>query len=93
MQAISDLDSRLLAPLMQGLKENFPAFRILVMPDHPTPIRLKTHTSEPVPFLLYDNLKDVAGSQDGYNEKTAAAANNHFGEGWRLQEHFINKRI
>ena len=90
IQAISDLDSRLLAPLLQGLEENFPAFRILVMPDHPTPIRLKTHTSEPVPFLLYDNLKDAAGSPDGYNEKTAAAAGNHFAEGWRLQQHFIN---
>ena len=91
MQAISDLDSRLLAPLLQGLKENFPAYRVLVMPDHPTPIRLKTHTREPVPFLLYDNLKEVTGSPDGYNEKTAAAADNHFPEGWRLQEHFIKR--
>ena len=93
LQAIADLDSRLLGPLLQGLEENFPAYRILVMPDHPTPIRLKTHTREPVPFMLYDNLKDAAGSPEGYNEKTAAAADNHFAEGWRLQQHFINKRI
>ncbi|MEA3347437.1 MAG: cofactor-independent phosphoglycerate mutase [Pseudomonadota bacterium] len=93
LQAITDLDQRLLGPLLQGLEENFPAYRILIMPDHPTPIRLKTHTSEPVPFMLYDNLKDVAGSPDGYNEKTAAAADNHFVEGWRLQQHFIKQRI
>ncbi|MCD6292849.1 MAG: phosphoglycerate mutase, partial [Deltaproteobacteria bacterium] len=90
LQAITDLDQRLLGPLLQGLNENFPAYRILVMPDHPTPIRLKTHTSEPVPFLLYDNQKDSVGSPDGYNEKTAAAADNHFAEGWRLQQHFIS---
>ena len=93
LQAISDLDHRLLGPLLQGLEENFPAYRILVMPDHPTPIRLKTHTSEPVPFMLYDNLKDAVGSPDGYNEQTAIAADNHFAEGWRLQQHFINQRI
>ena len=93
LQAITDLDSRLLGPLLQGLKDNFPAWRSLVMPDHPTPIRLKTHTSEPVPFMIYDNLKAAAGSPDGYNEETAAAAHNHFADGWRLQQHFINKRI
>ena len=90
IQAIGDLDSRLLGPLLQGLKENFSAYRILVMPDHPTPIRLKTHTAEPVPFMIYDSLKAAAGSPDGYNEETATAAGNHFAEGWRLQKHFIN---
>ncbi len=93
LQAITDLDSRLLGPLLQGMEESFPAFRILVMPDHPTPIRLKTHTAEPVPFMIYDNLKTAAGSPDGYNEETATTAGNHFAEGWRLQQHFINKRI
>ena len=89
LQAISDLDIRLLAPLLKGLNENFPAYRILVMPDHPTPIRLKTHTSEPVPFMIYDNCKDFTGTGAGYNEQSAIAANNHFAEGWRLQQHFV----
>ena len=90
LQAISDLDIRLLAPLLKGLNENFPAYRILVMPDHPTPIRLKTHTAEPVPFMIYDNCRSQVGSEAGYNEQTAADANNHFAEGWRLQKHFID---
>jgi len=89
LQSISDLDIRLLAPLLKGLNENFPAYRILVMPDHPTPIRLKTHTAEPVPFMIYDNCKASAGSAAGYNEQSAAAAKNHFAEGWRLQKHFV----
>ncbi len=89
LQAIGDLDTRLLGPLLKGLRENFPAYRILVMPDHPTPIRLKTHTAAPVPFMIYDNCQTKAGSAAGYNEETAAAANNHFAEGWRLQKHFI----
>ncbi len=89
LQAISDLDTRLLGPLLKGLNENFPAYRILVMPDHPTPVHLKTHTAEPVPFMIYDNSQTQAGSAAGYNEQTAAAANNHFAEGWRLQKHFV----
>ncbi|MCK5915845.1 MAG: cofactor-independent phosphoglycerate mutase [Deltaproteobacteria bacterium] len=89
LQAITDLDCRLLGPLLKGLDENFPAYRIMVMPDHPTPVHLKTHTAEPVPFMIYDNCKAYAGSPDGYNEQTAAAANNHFAEGWRLQQHFV----
>ena len=91
LQAISDLDKRLLGPLLKGLQENFPAYRILVMPDHPTPIRLKTHTAEPVPFMIYDNCQAQAGSESGYNEQSAAAANNHFAQGWRLQRHFVAK--
>ncbi len=90
LQSISDLDSRLLGPLLKGLEENFPAYRILVMPDHPTPIRLKTHTAEPVPFMIYDNLKAKVGSSTGYNEQTATAAGNHFAEGWRLLQHFTD---
>lgn len=89
LQAITDLDNRLLGPLLKGLDENFPAYRIMVMPDHPTPVHLKTHTAEPVPFMIYDNCKAYAGSPAGYNEQTAAAANNHFAEGWRLQQHFV----
>ncbi|HDS17173.1 MAG TPA: cofactor-independent phosphoglycerate mutase [Proteobacteria bacterium] len=93
LQAIGDLDQRLLGPLLEGLARKFPGHRILVLPDHPTPIRLKTHTAAPVPFMLYDSLRPVAGSEAGYNEITAAAAANHFAEGWRLQKHFIGKAV
>ena len=89
LQAISDLDRRLLGPMLKELRAKFPAHRILVLPDHPTPVRLKTHTGEAVPYMLYDSRKKAGGSDSGYNENTARAADLHFKEGWRLQRHFI----
>jgi 2,3-bisphosphoglycerate-independent phosphoglycerate mutase len=54
LQAIEDFDARVVGPLLQGLK-NLGDHRVLVMCDHLTPIALKTHTSEPVPFVLFDS--------------------------------------
>ena len=90
LQAISDLDRRLLGPMLAELKQKFPAHRILVLPDHPTPVRLKTHTGDPVPYMLYDSRQPAAGSASGYHEAAARAAEQHFSEGWRLQRHFLN---
>lgn len=58
--SISRIDKELLAPLIEGLK-GFGEFRILIMPDHPTPVRLRTHTRGPVPFMIYDSTKNLAG--------------------------------
>ena len=54
LQAIEDFDARVVGPLLMGLK-NLGDHRVLVMCDHLTPIALKTHTSEPVPFVLFDS--------------------------------------
>jgi 2,3-bisphosphoglycerate-independent phosphoglycerate mutase len=90
LEAISDLDQRLLGPLLAGLETEFPNFRILVLPDHPTPVRLKTHTDDPVPYMLYDSRRTCTGSVNGYNEQTAAGAGNHYAEGWKLQKYLLN---
>lgn len=68
IQAIEDLDSRIIRPVYEGLKERFKEFRLMVLPDHPTPIEIKTHSDEPVPFILYDNDKNISKSR-AYNEQ------------------------
>ncbi len=93
LQAISDLDQRLLGPLLAGLETEFPCFRLLVLPDHPTPIRLKTHTDNPVPYMLYDSQRSEPGDNNGYNEQTTAATGNLFAEGWKLQKHLLKPAI
>lgn len=55
VKAIEYIDERILAPVKAGLEAAGEAYRILILPDHPTPIRCRTHTSDPVPFLLYDS--------------------------------------
>ncbi|MCG2708831.1 MAG: cofactor-independent phosphoglycerate mutase, partial [Thermodesulfovibrionales bacterium] len=54
IKAIEDFDALVVGTVMRGIK-SFDEFRILLMPDHPTPIELRTHTDEPVPFVIYDS--------------------------------------
>ena len=69
--AISEIDHKVLAPIVSHLQASGEAFRVLIMPDHPTPLELKTHVSDPVPFLLYDSRKTLGGV-DTFTEQTAA---------------------
>jgi 2,3-bisphosphoglycerate-independent phosphoglycerate mutase len=89
LQAIGDLDQRLLGPLLNGLQKEFPYHRILILPDHPTPIRLKTHTRDAVPFMLYDSRSPYPGA-DGYNENRARESKLRYPAGWRLIGHLLN---
>ncbi len=53
--AIELIDERVVKPIIQGLEAMDDDYRVLVMPDHPTPIAYRTHTSSPVPYALYDS--------------------------------------
>jgi 2,3-bisphosphoglycerate-independent phosphoglycerate mutase len=53
LQAIEDFDAQIVGPMLQGLQKHFDSYRVLLLPDHPTPIALKTHVREPVPIALY----------------------------------------
>ena len=57
VKSIEYLDSRLIAPLKKVLDASGEDYRMLILPDHPTPIRLRTHTGNPVPYLLYDSTR------------------------------------
>ncbi|MBD5474178.1 MAG: cofactor-independent phosphoglycerate mutase [Lachnospiraceae bacterium] len=72
VQAIEYLDQRVIGPLTGALDEEGVDYRLLVMPDHPTPIRVRTHTSDSVPYLLYDNSA-LKSETWNYNEKDAEA--------------------
>ena len=52
LQAIEDFDKKVVGPVLEGLKK-FDCYSVLIMPDHPTPISIKTHSSDPVPFCMY----------------------------------------
>jgi len=71
LQALEDWDRRILAPLVDGLDDLGP-WRLLLMPDHPTPVERKTHTLDPVPWLLVDSQQRGRGGE--YTERWAATA-------------------
>lgn len=68
VKAIENIDHYIIGPVAEKLKEEGIDFRMLVLPDHPTPIRVRTHTGDPVPYLLYDSTKACGGAA-AYNEK------------------------
>ena len=88
--AIEALDSRVVAAVKKQMDESGEPYRLLIMPDHPTPIRCRTHTSSPVPYVLYDSTKERKRLTQ-YCEKEAAATGIYEPDGYKLMEHFVRK--
>jgi 2,3-bisphosphoglycerate-independent phosphoglycerate mutase len=83
VKAIEDIDSRVMSIVLTGLNATGEPYRLLFMPDHPTPIAKKTHTPEPVPFLLYDSREKKAVSQR-FTENDAGASGLFVEEGYTI---------
>ncbi len=94
LQAIEDFDARIVSKIIDGLEKKFDDYRVLVMPDHPTPLNIKTHASDPVPYILYSsNDRDKAGDDSvGYNEKDAASSGIFIENGFELMDRFIKNK-
>lgn len=88
IKAIENLDSRVIAPIKAAMDESGEEYRMLVLPDHPTPIRIRTHTSDPVPYVIYDSNRQERKIAH-YNEKEAASTGHHFPTGHLLIDHLI----
>lgn len=83
VKAIENLDEFVIGPLVRELKEKGEEFRVLILPDHPTPIRVRTHTADPVPYLLYDSTKEESHTW-GYNEAEAKESGNYTAKGHEM---------
>jgi 2,3-bisphosphoglycerate-independent phosphoglycerate mutase len=83
VKAIEFLDERVIKIVRDELDGKNVDYRLLVMPDHPTPIHLRTHTSSPVPYLLYDSTNEKVNSLY-YNEKDAELSNNVIENGYEM---------
>lgn len=90
VQAIEYLDSRVIGPLVERLKEKKTDFRLLVLPDHPTPIRVRTHTSESVPYMLYDSTNEESHTWN-YNEKESRESGNFIAKGHETIDYLFSK--
>ncbi|MBE5943712.1 MAG: cofactor-independent phosphoglycerate mutase [Lachnospiraceae bacterium] len=90
IQAIENLDEKVIKIVVDAFEKAGEDVRILVLPDHPTPIVLRTHSSEPVPYLLYDS-SDHKESVLKYNEKDAKAGGIYIPEGHTIIDHLFEK--
>lgn len=87
IQAIEWLDERVVRPITEGLEAAGEDYRILALPDHPTPIEIRTHSSEPVPYLLYDSTcPQETDTTKTYNEKAARETGIYVAQGHTIIE-------
>ena len=75
----------------QAMEEAGEDFRMLILPDHPTPIRIRTHNGDPVPYLLYDSTRQLR-KKERFTEENARFANNFEPHGHRLLEKLIGAK-
>lgn len=90
VQAIQFLDEKVVGPIKAGLEQAGEDFCMLVMPDHPTPICLRTHTGDDVPYLLY-NSTSVQNHTWNYNEREAALSGHRIAKGCEMIDYLIGK--
>lgn len=90
IRAIEYIDDQVIGPVAEALRAAGADFRMLILPDHPTPVRVRTHTADPVPYLLYDSTRPVEGCST-YCEKTGQESGRLLEEGYRLIDYLLEK--
>lgn len=90
IQAIEDFDRKIVAPILEGA-EKFGGYRLLILPDHFTPLTIKTHSSEPVPFIVFSSEEKDNPIKAGrsFDEESAEKAGLLIEKGHELMEKFI----
>lgn len=89
IKAIEYLDERVIKVVKEGMDASGEEYRMLVLPDHPTPIIIRTHTSDPVPYMLFDSTNHGSRMWH-YNEREAAASGIDMPSGAALMEYFLD---
>ena len=87
--SIENNDSLILAPVAEYLQKTGEPYRILTLPDHPTPIEIRTHSMEPVPFMIFDSERKYDGVE-ALDEESAEAKNNYLPDGTALMGMLLN---
>lgn len=90
VKAIEYLDSRILDKILNYFDASGDSYKVLIMPDHPTPLSIMTHTHEPVPYMIFDSRNtEVVSDIANYNEEYAASTGNYFVNGHEIINHFL----
>jgi 2,3-bisphosphoglycerate-independent phosphoglycerate mutase len=89
--AIEVFDEKVVGTIVKGMKDRGD-HRIMVLSDHPTPIELRTHTDDPVPFVIYDSTEKRPSGAGGFDEGKASKSGIVIEEGSELMERFVRGR-
>ncbi len=91
IQSIENLDKRVIKLVKEQMDASKEDYRMLILPDHPTPIRVRTHTGDPVPYLLYDSTKKEQHTWN-YNEAEARESGNDIAHGWDMMKYLFQQQ-
>lgn len=90
IKSIELIDEKILGPVYSYLKESGEDYKIMVLPDHPTPLCTRTHAIDPVPFMIYSSTKQYDGVES-FTEESAKSKNFYIEHGYNLLSHMIEK--
>lgn len=90
VKAIEMIDEHILGPVVEFLK-GYDDFAVLVCPDHPTPLSIRTHTFTPVPYLIYDSKNEINSGVKVFCEKEARETGNYIEKGFTMMNYFLTK--
>lgn len=90
VKAIEMIDEHILAPVVEFLR-GYDDFAVLVCPDHPTPLSIRTHTSTPVPYLIYDSKNEINSGVKVFCEEEARETGNYIEKGFTMMNYFLTK--
>lgn len=88
IKAIEEIDEKVIGELLSGLPK-FGEYRLMVLPDHPTPLSVRTHTAEEVPFVIFDSRQHYPNKVSTYDEASARSTGLRFEKGHELMDYFI----
>lgn len=89
IRSIELIDEEIVGPLLAGLEKAGEEYAILVMPDHPTPIAIKTHISDPIPYLLYRSNEPIESGIETYTEETGKSTGRYVAQGHELMRKLL----
>ena len=88
-KAIEYIDNRVVKVIKDEMERMGEDYKMMILPDHPTPLALRTHTAEPVPFLIYQSSSEKESKNVTYDEFSAKETGLYFKDGYKLMDYFI----
>jgi 2,3-bisphosphoglycerate-independent phosphoglycerate mutase len=93
VRSVEIIDREIIKPVKEALERQGARYRMMILPDHYTPISLRTHTSEPVPFLIYDSSSQTTGKYKRFDELSTGESGLYFKQGYKLLDYFFKKEV
>ena len=91
IKSLELIDTKVLQPILAHLESTGEAYRLLIVPDHRTPLAIRTHSSDPVPFVLYDSSKENEVNEAQAFNEASGEKGTFFGSGYALADHFFGR--